>query len=286
MKKVIAVVGLFTVLFSCGKKFIENEGEVKQAENVKQIRALNTSKNLGLTEHVPTGVFWKKTKSVASPKYPTSDLSIHLAYSLKTLDGTELFNITPADSNFFGLNNAANVFQGFIIAVNSLGEGEKGIFYLPSNLVFGGKPPSNLVINPWEVTVLELELLKFYNEAGLIDLFVANRNLNKPEVTEKGVRIIRTDNRPPTGDLKIGDVVTVAYKGYFLNGKEFDKGQLEVAIGSGNVIPGFEDGVAHMRIGEKSTIIIPWALGYGAAGTNSIPPYATLVFDLEIVSKK
>jgi FKBP-type peptidyl-prolyl cis-trans isomerase len=286
MKKVLAAVGFLTIMLSCGKKFIENESEVKKAENVEQIRAFNAANNLGLTEHVSTGVFWKKTKEVATPKYATSDLSIHIAYSLKTLDGTVLLNITPADSNFFGINNVANVFQGFVIAINSLGEGEKGVFYLPSDLVFGGDPPSDFDLDPWEVTVLEMELIKFYDEPALIDLFITRRNLNKPEVTAKGVRIIRTDNRPLTGDLKTGDVVKVAYKGYFLTGTEFDKGEIEVAVGGGSVIPGFDDGIANMRVGEKATIIIPWSLGYGAAGTNSIPGYATLVFDLEIVSKK
>ena len=285
MSKGILAIVLMSIIFSCGKKFVENEDELHFAENVAQIRALNTSNNLNLKEHISTGIFWKKTKEVSNPVYASSDITIHLTYSLKTLGGDVLFDITPADSNFFGLNSVANVFQAFVIAVNSLGEGEKGIFYLPSTLVFGGEPPSNIALDPWEVTVLEIELIKYYDEKGLIDLFVNNNNLNAPELTEKGVRIIRTANRPSTADLKSGDVVTVSYKGYFLSKEKFDEGQIDVVIGSGGVIPGFDDGLAHMRVGEKVTIIIPWQYGYGAAGTKSIPPYTTLVFDLEVVSK-
>jgi hypothetical protein len=277
---------LLAIIFSCGKKFVENEEEGYLAENVAQIRALNESKKLNLTEHASTGIFWKKTKTVTTPVYGTSDKTIHLAYSLKTLNGDVLFNVTPADSSFFGINSAANVFQGFVIAVNSLGESEKGIFYLPSTLVFAGDPPSNLKLSPWEVTVLEMEIIKHYDEKGLIDLYLSNSNLGIPEITEKGIRIIRKGTRPPTPDLKAGDVVMVNYKGYFLNNVEFDKGEFEVTIGAGSVIPGFDDGLAHMRVGEKTTIIIPWQYAYGSTGNNSIPPFSTLVFDLEVVSKK
>jgi FKBP-type peptidyl-prolyl cis-trans isomerase len=285
MRKGILGVVLMSIMFSCTKNFVENEDEIHLAENVAQIRALNKSNNLNLTEHVSTGIFWKKTKTVTTPVYPSSDKTVHLAYTLKTLDGEVLFNVTPADSNFFGINSAANVFQGFVIAVNSLGEGEKGIFYLPSPLVFAGDPPGNLSLDPWEVTILEMELIKFYDETALIDLYITNNNLSSPELTEKGIRIIRNGTRPPTAELKAGDVVTVSYKGYFFSNVEFDKGQIDVTIGAGGVIPGFEDGLAHMRVGEKATIIIPWQYGYGSTGSKSIPPYTTLIFDLEVVSK-
>lgn len=285
MKRGLTGIALLLVIFSCGKKFVENEDEKYLALNIEEIRAYDKANNLNLKEHSGTGIFWKKLVEVPNPKYATSDLTIHIAYSLKTLGGNVLFNVSPADSNFFGSNSVANVFQGFLIAVNSLGEGEKGVFYLPSTLVFAGSPPDNLAIKPWEVTVLEMEVIKHYTEGGLIDLFLERNNLPKPEVTDLGVRIVRTVNRPLDGDLAKGDLVTVKYKGYYLTNQVFDQGTIDVTVGAGGVIPGFDDAIAHMRVGEKATAIIPWQYGYGSAGSNSIPPFSTLVFDIEIVSR-
>ncbi|MFT5886209.1 MAG: FKBP-type peptidyl-prolyl cis-trans isomerase [Arcticibacterium sp.] len=286
MKRLIAVIPFIIVLTSCSKGFVENEDNKKYNENVAEIKAYNESNNLGLTESQSTGIFWKKTEEVASPKYATQDLALHVAFSLKTLDGQIIFQQTVSDSSFFDASIAASVYTGFLFAVSTLGEGEKGVYYLPASAAYGASPPSGTPLMAYQVTVLEMEMVKHYNEFGLIDLFIKRNGLRDPEITDIGVRIIRTENRPATGGLLPGDQVKVKYKGYFLDKKVFDEGEILVTLGAKGVIEGFEDGVANMRIGEQSTIIIPWAKAYGAAGNSGVPPYSTLVFDLEILSKE
>lgn len=93
---------------------------------------------------------------------------------------------------------------------------------------------------------------------------------------------------------KAGEQVTVNYTGWLYGngtkGKKFDSsydhGQpFTFALGAGNVIPGWDQGVAGMKVGGTRTLIIPPELGYGAGGTpdGTIPPNATLIFDVQLL---
>ena len=93
------------------------------------------------------------------------------------------------------------------------------------------------------------------------------------------------------GDIaEHGQRVTVHYEGRLTDDTVFDasrpRGQpFSFTIGAGQVIQGWDQGVAGMKVGEMRRLTIPAELGYGAAGAGGvIPPNATLVFDVELVS--
>ncbi|XDZ64886.1 FKBP-type peptidyl-prolyl cis-trans isomerase [Alphaproteobacteria bacterium LSUCC0684] len=83
--------------------------------------------------------------------------------------------------------------------------------------------------------------------------------------------------------------VSVHYRGELLDGTVFDdssrRGQpISFVLGQGQVIPGWEQGIAGMKVGEKRILTIPPELGYGSAGAgNVIPPDATLIFHVELM---
>ncbi|HTV48018.1 MAG TPA: FKBP-type peptidyl-prolyl cis-trans isomerase [Phycisphaerae bacterium] len=88
---------------------------------------------------------------------------------------------------------------------------------------------------------------------------------------------------------KAGDTVDVNYIGWLSNGQSFDssysRGQpFEFPLGQGQVIAGWDEGVATMKVGGIRQLVIPPALAYGAQGQGPIPPNATLTFYIELLS--
>jgi len=81
-----------------------------------------------------------------------------------------------------------------------------------------------------------------------------------------------------------GDQVTVNYAVYLVNGLQIDGGTFSFIPGHNDVIPGVDQGVTGMQVGERRLLLIPASLGYGAAGQGSVPPNSTLVFLVEVVA--
>jgi len=89
-----------------------------------------------------------------------------------------------------------------------------------------------------------------------------------------------------------GNTVSVHYEGSLTNGQVFDSSYqrnqpIDFQLGIGQVIPGWDEGISLLNVGDKARFVIPSELGYGSAGAGGvIPPNATLVFDVELMEVK
>lgn len=107
--------------------------------------------------------------------------------------------------------------------------------------------------------------------------------------TSSGLRykILNKGNGPAA---EKGKTVSVHYEGSLLNGQVFDSSfqrnkPISFQLGVGQVIPGWDEGIQLLQVGDKARLVIPSDLAYGAAGAGGvIPPNATLLFDVELVS--
>jgi FKBP-type peptidyl-prolyl cis-trans isomerase len=90
-------------------------------------------------------------------------------------------------------------------------------------------------------------------------------------------------------EAKAGDKVTVNYVGMLTNGQVFDASAnhgtqgFSFTLGAGQVIKGWDQGVAGMKVGGKRELVIPASLGYGAQAMGPIPANSTLVFQVELL---
>ena len=111
------------------------------------------------------------------------------------------------------------------------------------------------------------------------------------EKTESGLRY-QFIQRGSGKKAENGKVVSVHYTGQLEDGKVFDssyprKKPIEFPLGQGNVIEGWDEGIALLKVGDKARFVIPSHLGYGTRGAGgAIPPNATLIFDVELMDVK
>ena len=160
-----------------------------------------------------------------------------------------------------------------------------------------------------DVMRFEVRINDFYPESEYVKKMVEAIKNNYPEQTERAYAemqqyfALNSINAKPTetglyyvmieegnGEMpEKGDNVKVHYTGKLLDGTVFDssieRGEpIEVPIGMGYVIPGWDEGIMMMSKGEKGVLYIPYYLGYGDRGAGQeIPPFANLIFEVELI---
>jgi len=125
--------------------------------------------------------------------------------------------------------------------------------------------------------------------AGVAQTYAPELEVDLTQMTRSETGLLTQDITVGTGpEAQSGSNVSVHYAGWLPNGVEFDTSRgadpIEFPLGTRTVIAGWDEGLLGMRAGGRRRLVIPPHLGYGANGSGQIPPYATLVFDVELVA--
>ena len=282
MQRILICLFIVAGLWSC-KTNVDTEAVNASAQNATDIQAYIKGKSL-TTQKTASGLYYQITKANPTGSASAVGNTVTFHYVLFTISGANSAIIDSSSrsknapsTTIFGINR--NI-QGLEEALSILKSGEKATLLMPNELAFGSQ--STAALPAYSAIGIDIEILKTRTEEQQIDDYVAAKNL-KVEKLASGLRIIKTATTTET-QVATGQTYKVNYTGKRVNDVIFDAGTINVGVGSGNVIKGFDEGISKLRLGEKATIIFPSSLGYGTSGSGStIPPYAVLVFDIEVV---
>lgn len=286
----IAAAAIAISFIACKDAYVDPDQDAF-VKDTTAIGAYARSKGLAVST-TDYGVRYVITKANPTGKLPALADELEFLYTISKLDGT-LVDVAARDTAIyfpFGLNA---MLPGLEVGFAKVREGEKAIFLLPSYAAFGsteaigGKLPANTPVR------FDVTLNRARSEDQQIENFVERNKYTVAEKQTTGLRVIKTLEVPTGAALVDGQTVTVKYTGRLLRAtKAFDTGTVDVPLGRGSFVPGFETGLKSLKVGEKGILVFPSSQGYGstirydAAGNVAIPPYSPLAFTVEIVSAK
>jgi peptidylprolyl isomerase len=249
--------------------------------NLITIQTFSQMKDFEATQ---SGLKYMIHKKGNGPKAKSGDkVTVH--YVGKLMDGTEFDQSYKRGQPFSFVLGQGQVIKGWDEGIALLNEGDSATFIIPAELGYGQQQAGS--IPPNSVLQFTVDLVKITPEIKV-----------EPYKTE-GLPVLST----PTGlkyvlvaegnkDAKQaskGCTVKVHYTGYFEDGKIFDssvkRGEpISFALGKGQVIKGWDEGISILRVGDKARLMIPYQLAYGENGRQPvIPAKANLIFDVELI---
>lgn len=277
----------FAVLAVGCNKMLENQDDTAIKENETLIEQYIQSNKLAAIRDT-SGLHYVVHVANPSGRRPSRGESVAISFKMFTLQGGFIDSASVKEPFTFPFG-AGVMLPGLERGISQLRQGEKATILLPFYLAFGNVAYER--VPAYSAIRVELEVLSIKNEAEQIGSFT--RTLVDPVsyVTPRGVRVVRL-NAVSGDSLGAGKLVGVFYTGKLLDGQQFDKGGFDYTTGTGGLIAGFDEGIRSLRSGEKALLIFPSSLGYGAAGIRnqqtggfSIPPYAPLIFEVEVSRK-
>ncbi|MDD5749595.1 MAG: FKBP-type peptidyl-prolyl cis-trans isomerase [Patescibacteria group bacterium] len=175
---------------------------------------------------------------------------------------------------------------GMEIAVESISL-EKGLYKMSLKLADGNQVDSYLTKDGTVFFPEGIDIAQFEQMLAEQDLLTNNSADNQMPKEFLQIEVLQEGSGEQMTEF--GNSITVHYTGTLTDGSKFDssldRGEpFTFTLGSGQVIAGWDQGLTSMKVGEKRKLTIPYDLAYGERGQGSIPPYATLIFEVELIS--
>lgn len=260
-----------------------------------------------------SGLYYIETKKGSGKRPKESDI-VHFHFKVSDLDGHVYYSSFEQGNPMTWEAGKQFDNAGATEALNLMSVGTTADVIVPSKLAFGEQGRGKMVA-PYTTMLYTFEMLDFMpkaqyekeqaaekkkaddaklkakeEEAGKLQKYL-NDNKITVKPTASGLYYIETLKGTGPAPEK-GKTVVVNYTGMLLDGTKFDssfdrKQPYEFPLGEGQVIKGWDEGIAMMRKGGKARLIIPSSLAYGENGRMpTIPQSATLVFDVELLDIK
>jgi peptidylprolyl isomerase len=214
-----------------------------------------------------------------------STVSVHYVGTL--LDGKKFDSSRDRGEPIKFKLGEGRVIKGWDEGIAMLKVGDKAMFTIPPSIGYGDRDMGS--IPPNSTLIFEVELMEVAEGPKPFDV-----KGKETKTTASGLQYILVEKSKDANAPKAeaGKKVSVHYTGMLMDGKVFDSSRergapIEITLGVGQVIPGWDEGIALMHVGDKMRLIIPANLAYGEKGAGGvIPPNATLQFDVELVAVK
>lgn len=291
---------------------VSADSKEKLEENEKTMLSKYITDNNITVQPNPSGLYFiEKVKGTGSKIDSGSIVMLH--FSLSTTDGKPLFSSYDRGEPL--RMEAGKPFDtpGFDEGVANMTKGGKATFIVPSSIAFGAQGRGGMIL-PYTTLIYDVEIMDVMSKAAWDkeqemkkkaeeakkeaakgqEMSKLNQYLKANNITVKPTLsgLYYIENNKGTGiKASAGKKVKVHYTGTLLDGTKFDSSRdrnepFEFVLGQGQVIKGWDEGIAMMNVGSKATFIIPSKIAYGERDMGTIPPYSTLVFDVELLEVK
>jgi peptidylprolyl isomerase len=212
---------------------------------------------------------------------PVNGQDVVINYSVWLQDGNTFIASTfdSEEQQTFTLGSDM-LLPGWDEGISTMKPGGRRLLVIPPELALGEQgggqiPPNSTLL--MEVELVEVKPLVLPTEVSEADFTTTDSGL-------KYYDLVEGDGEEAVS----GSTVTVNYTGWLTDNVKFDSSldagfPFNFTLGAGEVIQGWDEGVAGMKVGGKRQLIIPAELGYGDGGAGTIPPGATLVFEVELM---
>lgn len=255
------------------------------------------------TEKLPSGVEYQLVKDEKGTNIKAGDIvSLHVSYFVPGKTKDSLLQTTHAMSKEpFKITYQPPAMAGaWEEALTKASAGDSLIVYMPTDSIFKGereaqRPPflkkgSKVKVGVMVASVDNAANLTAGEKKTLKDWAAKNKPGKIEELPSGLMYIVTQEGKGPKPVA--GNTVEVHYTGTLLDGTKFDssvdRGQpFSFTIGQGQVIKGWDEGIAALNEGSKAILLIPSELAYGANGApGAIPPFSPLVFEVELIKAK
>ncbi|HNW75381.1 MAG TPA: FKBP-type peptidyl-prolyl cis-trans isomerase [Bacteroidales bacterium] len=259
-----------------------------------------------------SGLYYIESQKGKGPKIDTG-MFVKMNFVVGTIDGNKIFSTSDRNEPVRMEYGKPFDTPGFEEGIIKMTKGSKATMIVPSELAFGAQGRGG-VIAPYTALVYNVEVLDIQTKAQVDkeqadkkkadEVKKANAKQNEGKDRDAYLKAKKITAKPTASGLyyieKVkgtgaqampGKKVKVHYTGTLLDGTKFDSSRdrnepFEFTLGQGQVIKGWDEGIAKMKVGGKAILVIPSSIGYGERDMGQIPPYSTLVFDVELLGVK